>query len=65
VLYAGPQFTATGEIEIVDVPTQKLPVAFSDIPMNLGYVIKSQRIIELEDVMRELMKNAPPADPVP
>jgi hypothetical protein len=33
--------------------------------MNLGLVIKSRRILELEDVMRELMKNAPPADPVP
>jgi hypothetical protein len=65
VLYAGPQFTATGEIEIVDVPTQKRPIAFSDIPMNLGYVIKSRRIVELEDIMRELMKNASPADPVP
>jgi hypothetical protein len=65
VLYAGPQFTATGEIEVVDVPTHKRPIAFSDIPMNLGLVIKSRRIIELEDMMRELMKNAPPADPVP
>lgn len=65
VLYAGPQYTATGEIEIVDVPTQKRPIAFSDIPMNLGYVINSRRIIELEDIMRDLMKNAPPADPVP
>lgn len=65
VLYAGPQFTATGDIEVVDVPTKKRPIAFSDIPMNLGYVIKSQRIVELEDIMRELMRNAPPANPVP
>ena len=65
VLYAGPQFTATGEIKVVDVPTQKRPVAFSDIPINLGLVIKSRRILELEDIMRGLMKNAPPAEPVP
>ncbi len=65
VLYAGPQFTATGEIQVVDIPTRLRPVAFSDVPMNLGLVIKSRRILELEDVMRELMKNAPPADPVP
>ncbi len=65
VLYAGPQFTATGEIQVVDVPTHKRPIAFSDIPMNLGLVIKSRRIIELEDIMREMMSNAPPADPVP
>ena len=36
VLYGGPQYTATGEIEIVDVPTQQKVVAFSRIPNNLG-----------------------------
>jgi len=41
ILYAGPQHTATGEIEIVDVPITQRPVLISRIPNNLGIVIKS------------------------
>ncbi len=48
-LYAGPQqHTATGEIKIIDIPTAQTPVAISRIPNNLGLVIKSNRILELE-----------------
>lgn len=52
VLYAGPQHTATGEIEIVTVPNFNKPVAFSRIPNNLGLVIKSERIMELEELFK-------------
>lgn len=48
ILYAGPQHTATGEIKVMTVPTRQQPVAFSRIPNNLGVVIKSERILELE-----------------
>jgi hypothetical protein len=48
VLYAGPQHTATGEVKIVTIPTQQRAVAFSTIPNNLGFVIKSSRLLELE-----------------
>lgn len=47
-LYKGPQFVATGEIGVIDVPTKLAPAVFSSIPNNLGYVIKSERILELE-----------------
>lgn len=47
-LYAGPQHTARGEIEIIDVPTSQKPIAISSIPNNLGLVIKSERIKEIE-----------------
>lgn len=47
-LYAGPQHTSTGEIKIIDIPTAQTPVAISRIPNNLGLVIKSNRILELE-----------------
>ncbi|MGV8059676.1 MAG: serine protease [Smithellaceae bacterium] len=47
-LFAGPQHIATGEIEIVTVPTAQKPIAISSIPNNLGLVIKSLRIKELE-----------------
>lgn len=48
VLYAGPQYFTEGEIRIIEVPTYQRPVAISGIPNNLGLIIKSQRIFELE-----------------
>jgi V8-like Glu-specific endopeptidase len=48
VLYAGPQHTAQGDIEIINVPTNQRPIAISRIPNNLGVVIKAVRILELE-----------------
>lgn len=47
-LYAGPQHTTTGDVKIINVPTSQLPVAISKIPNNLGLIIKSSRILELE-----------------
>lgn len=47
-LYAGPQHTATGEIKIIEVPTSQKPIALSSIPNNLGLIIKSEKIKELE-----------------
>jgi hypothetical protein len=47
-LYAGPQHTAKGEIIIENVPVNQKPVPISRIPNNLGIVIKSERILELE-----------------
>lgn len=47
-LYAGPQHTAKGEIKIIDVPVVQKPVSISTVPNNLGLVIKSDRIKELE-----------------
>ena len=44
ILYAGPQLTVEGDIQVKDVPVAQVPVASSNIPMNLGYVIKSECI---------------------
>lgn len=51
VLYAGPQATATGEI--VMSPNLQRPIAVSQIPNNLGVIIKAERIIELEKLFEE------------
>ncbi|MET3981509.1 hypothetical protein ABIB62_004123 [Mucilaginibacter sp. UYP25] len=48
VLYAGPQYTTQGEIKVVDIPTTNQSVSLLRIPINLGVIIKSERIIELE-----------------
>ncbi len=50
VLYGGPQYLADGTIEIVTVPTTKMPVPRISIPTNLGYVIHASRLRELEEV---------------
>jgi V8-like Glu-specific endopeptidase len=47
-LYAGPQYTSTGEIFIEKIPTANKPIVLTNIPNNLGFVIKSERIKELE-----------------
>lgn len=45
-LYAGPQHNVIGQI--VSVPISTKPITFSTIPNNLGFVIKHDRILELE-----------------
>ncbi len=50
VLHAGPQFTATGEIVVQDVPTSKEAVPYTAIPANLGYVISSQKLRDFEKI---------------
>lgn len=44
ILYAGPQYTAEGEVRVVSVPTQQRVIALSGIPNNLGFVIKADRL---------------------
>lgn len=50
ILYAGPQHIATGEIRIVNIPQLQQPTSISRIPNNLGLVIKSERLLELESL---------------
>lgn len=55
VLYAGPQFTAQGEIKVMPVPTANAPVALSRIPINLGICVKADRLKWFEDHFQSLM----------
>lgn len=57
ILYAGPQHTATGEIEIVNVPTQQKQMAISRIPNNLGLVIRAQRVLDFENILQDILQN--------
>ena len=50
ILYAGPQYTITGELQIVNVPTKQEVVPFSRIPNNLGVVIQASRLRDFEAV---------------
>ncbi|MET1122767.1 serine protease [Priestia megaterium] len=51
ILYAGPQFTARGEIAVMNIPGSPRPIPVSQIPMNLGCVIKSQKLLDFEEII--------------
>lgn len=55
VLYAGPQYTAEGQIKVVPIPTDMKPVPVTHMPTNLGYVIKAERLREFEPIIRKLV----------
>lgn len=56
VLYAGPQHTAEGKIQIVNIPTRQEAVSISRIPNNLGIVIKAKKILELEEEFKKRLE---------
>jgi len=53
ILYAGPQHTAEGELEIVDIPTTQTVRPISRIPNNLGVVIKAEKLLDFEPILEE------------
>ena len=50
ILYAGHQFSVSGEIKVQNIPTNQQLYPLTNIPMNLGLVIKAERILELEQL---------------
>ncbi len=52
VLHAGPQYTVTGQIEVVPIANLDNIVSKSQNMLNLGYVIKAERILEMEDLFK-------------
>lgn len=56
ILYGGHERTTTGEIRMMAIPTGKRPVAVSNIPINLGVVIKSERLREFEPVIERIVE---------
>ena len=56
VLYAGPQHTVSGEIKVVQVPTQNVAVAVASIPNNLGVVIKSSQLTAFDHIFERIVK---------
>lgn len=59
VLYAGPQHTATGDIVIQNVPTAQKPVSISRIPNNLGIIIKAERLLDFEPLLKPAIIKPP------
>lgn len=47
-LFAGPQYTATGDLIIQTIPTQQKVTANTPIMANLGYYVKSSEILSFK-----------------
>lgn len=56
ILYAGPQYTNKGEVIVVDIPTKTETISLSNIPVNLGYVIKSKKLFDFDKILKKFVK---------
>lgn len=63
IVFAVAQHTVTGDLRIVDVPTNCIPQAVTNIPNNLGVVIKAKKILDFESIIREILDNKKGVDP--
>jgi hypothetical protein len=53
VLYAGPVLSADGSIEIAPAPTLDTIQTRTNIPINLGYVIKAKKVRDFEEIFKK------------
>lgn len=56
VLYAGPTMTSQGDIKIKTIPTNTIAFSEHRLQMNLGMIIKSEMILDLERVYAEQVR---------
>jgi len=56
VLYAGPRLSADGSIEVIPAPTLDTIQTRTYIPINLGYVIKAEKLRDFEAVFKMELK---------
>lgn len=52
LLYAGPTLTVDGKIIVKDIPTAAMPVAEMKTMLNLGYVVKIKKAVELFELIK-------------
>jgi hypothetical protein len=55
ILYAGFQNRVDGRLEVVPVPTTNQIISVSDIPNNLGIVIKARKILDFDAIIKGRM----------
>ena len=56
ILYAGPMYDAEGHLHPAPLPTSA-PVVTAAVPTHLGFVIKAQEILGLDQPVREFVEN--------
>lgn len=49
ILYGGPQYSATGNFVLMNLPNMPQPRSLTPIPMNLGVAIKAELILAFEE----------------
>lgn len=57
ILFAGPQHMAQGDIRVIDIPMNQRELVYSSIPNNLGYVIKSSKLLDFEKILTDISKS--------
>ena len=55
ILYAGPQHTVEGKMEIINIPTTQTTRPISSIPNNLWLVIKAEKLIDFEPILEKIL----------
>ena len=53
VLYGGPTITATGDIVITEIPTDKTAISQTAMMMHLGYIVKARELVVLGDAVKQ------------
>ena len=56
ILYAGPQLRVDGTIRVITTPDSQSIGVQSNIPNNLGYIIKSKAILDFVPILKERFK---------
>lgn len=56
ILYAGPQLRVDGTIRVITTPDSQSIGVQSNIPNNLGYIIKSKAILDFVPILKEKFK---------
>ncbi len=56
IIYAGPQYTVEGTIIVKNIPTKLEPRSNSDIPVNLGFVLKADLFTDFEPILKQIMQ---------
>ena len=52
VLHSGPLLEAEGSIEVRPIPTASIPISKTKVMINLGYVVKSSKVFEMEALFK-------------
>lgn len=58
ILYAIPQHSVRGTFEVQTIPTAMSARPVTNIPTDLGYVIKASRLLQFQPVFGDMLKDA-------
>ena len=58
IVYAVAQHQVSGNLRFIDVPVTKTPISITQIPNNLGVVIKAKELFAFESILREVLNKS-------